>query len=171
MMVISDTLFKRRYPDLLRYYSSDEFGYAMIYGALYALSAGASHSAQYGLCEMLRAANEGKLNIVESVKEYGKKAKIMKRLFLENGFRIVYDRDMDEPIADGFYFTISHPGFTGVELLEELLYYGISAISLEITGSDRHEGLRACVSQVRRDQFDDLEYRLKKFHAHHSVPT
>jgi len=167
MMVISDTLFMRRYPDLKRYYTSDEFGHAMIYGALYALSSGASHSAQCGLCGMLKAANDGKLNFIESLREYGKKAKIMKRLFLENGFRIVYDKDMDQPIADGFYFTISHPRFTGTDLLEELLYYGVSAISLDITGSDRHEGLRACVSQVGWDQFDDLGYRLKKFHEHH----
>ena len=53
------------------------------------------------------------------------------------------------------------------DLLEELLYYGISAISLEITGSDRREGLRACVSQISRDQFGDLEYRLKEFHHRH----
>jgi hypothetical protein len=93
----------------------------------------------------------------------------MKRLFLDNGFRIVYDRDMDEPIADGFYFTISYPGFSGIDLLEKLLYYGISAISLDITGSDRHEGLRACVSQVGRDQFDDLKFRLEKFREHHPL--
>ena len=46
-------------------------------------------------------------------------------------------------------------------LLNELLYYGISAISLAITGSERLEGIRACVSLVRRDQFGDLEFRLK----------
>jgi hypothetical protein len=47
------------------------------------------------------------------------------------------------------------------------VYYGISAISLAITGSERLEGLRACVSLVSREQFPDLEYRLKKFHEHH----
>jgi hypothetical protein len=51
-------------------------------------------------------------------------------------------------------------------LLEKLLYYGISAITLDITGSDRHEGLRACVSQVNINQFHDLEKRLKKFLEH-----
>jgi aspartate/methionine/tyrosine aminotransferase len=39
-MAISNKLFNRRYPDLKRYYSSDGFGYSMIYGALYALSSG-----------------------------------------------------------------------------------------------------------------------------------
>ena len=92
----------------------------------------------------------------------------MKKLFTENGFYIVYDKDEDEPIADGFYFTISYPGFSGEELIEELIYYGISAISLAVTGSERLEGVRACVSLVKREQFPDLEYRLKIFHEHHT---
>ena len=108
------------------------------------------------------------LNFVEAVKEYGEKAKIMKKLFTDNGFNIVYDKDEDEPIADGFYFTFSYPGYTGENLLNELLYYGISAISLAITGSERLEGIRACVSLVRRDQFGDLEFRLKRFNEDHS---
>jgi len=56
-----------------------------------------------------------------------------------------------------FLFHFAYPGFTGEELLEELLYYGISAIALSITGSERKEGLRACVSLVRRKQFPELE--------------
>ena len=167
MMVISPVLFKRRYPDLTRFFSSDQFGYAMIFGALYTLSAGTCHSAQYGMAAMLKAANDGKFNFVEVVKEYGERARIMKKMFTGNGFNMVYDTDIDKPIADGFYFTFSYPGMTGAELLEELLYYGISAIALTITGSERLEGLRACVSQVSRDQFKDLEYRLKKFKEHH----
>lgn len=169
MMVISDKLFSTRSGDLLRYYMSDQFGHAMIFGTVYSLSSGTAHSAQYALAAMLKAANEGKFNFVEEVKEYGEKAKIMKKLFLDNGFRIVYDKDIDQPIADGFYFTIMYPGFDGPDLIEELLYYGISAISLSITGSEHTEGLRACVSLVMRTQFPDLEYRLKKFHEHHPV--
>ncbi|KAF5433406.1 hypothetical protein C5S36_06360 [Candidatus Methanophagaceae archaeon] len=71
---------------------------------------------------------------------------------------------MGEPIADGFYFTFSYPGMTGSELLENLIYHGISAIALQTTGSERHEGLRACVSQVGKELFPLLEERLKKFH-------
>ena len=93
----------------------------------------------------------------------------MKVLFTGNGFKITYDMDLDQPLADGFYFTISYPGMTSCELLEELLYYGISAISLEITGSKRNDGLRACVSHVPRKQFGDLETRLKKFNEDHPV--
>jgi aspartate/methionine/tyrosine aminotransferase len=168
MMVISDKLYSTNAPDLLRFYGSDQLGRAMIFGTVYALSSGTSHSAQYALAAMLKAANEGKFDFVDAVREYGEKAKIMKKLFTNNGFSIVYDKDEDKPIADGFYFTISYPGFTGEELIEEFMYYGISAISLAITGSERLEGLRACVSLIQRSQFPDLEYRLKKFHEHHS---
>ncbi len=170
MMVIAPELFDRRYPDLKRYYTSDKFGHAMIFGALYALSAGASHTAQYGLAAIFKAVNDGSYNYIEEVKEYGEKAVIMKALFRKYGFRIVYDMDLDEPIADGFYFTLSYPGFDGSQLVQELLYYGISAISLEITGSRRTEGLRACVSQVRRNQFNVLEDRLRYFREHHPIP-
>ena len=167
MMVISDTVFSKHCPDLKRNYSSDVFGYAMIYGTVYALSAGITHSSQYGLTAILKAVNDGHYNFVEVVKEYGEKAHIMKNLFLTNGFKIVYDKDEDNPIADGFYFTYSYPGFSGEELLAEMIYYGISAISLAITGSERKEGVRACVSLIQREQFSDLEYRLKKFNEHH----
>ena len=168
MMIIADELYERNYPNLKKYYTKDQFGHSMIYGSVYALSAGISHSAQYAIAAIFKAANEGKLNFVEEVKEYGEKAHIMKKIFTDNGFDIVYDKDEDEPIADGFYFTFSYPGYTGEELLNELLYYGVSAISLAITGSERLEGIRACVSLVRRDQFGDLEFRLKKFNEDHS---
>jgi aspartate/methionine/tyrosine aminotransferase len=169
MMVIPDKLYNTQAPDLKRYYTSDMFGYAMVFGTLYALSAGTGHSPQYALLAMLKAVNNGEFNFVEAVKEYGKKAKIMKKLFIDNGFRIVYDNDENEPIADGFYFTFSYPGFTGEELLNELIYYGISAISLAVTGSKRLEGIRACVSLVQWEQFTDLETRLKKFHEDHPI--
>jgi len=170
MMIISPGLYERKYPDLRRYYSSDKFGHAMIYGALYALSAGASHTAQYALAAIFKAVNDGSYNYIQEVREYGEKAVVMKALFQKYGFQIVYDKDLDQPIADGFYFTLKYPGFDGPQLVEELLYYGISAISLGITGSTRTEGLRACVSQVRRDQFEDLESRLKQFNQNHPIP-
>jgi aspartate/methionine/tyrosine aminotransferase len=169
IMAISDKLFDRTYPDLLRYYSTDKFGYSCIFGALYGLSAGVSHSVQYGFAALLKAVNDGKYRFRDDVIEYGVKAREMKRMFLENNFKIVYDRDLDEPLADGFYFTISYPGMSGIELLEELLCYGISSISLDISGSDRHEGLRACVSMVPREQFPDLGIRLKKFSVDHPL--
>jgi aspartate/methionine/tyrosine aminotransferase len=167
MMVISNKIFDTEAPDLLRFYKFSKVGHAMIFGTLYSLSSGTAHTPQFALTDILKAANDGKFNFVEEVKEYGEKAKIMKELFIRNGFKIVYDKDEDQPIADGFYFTFSYSGFTGGELLREMLYYGISAIALSITGSERVEGIRACVSLVKRDQFPDLEYRLKRFHEDH----
>jgi aspartate/methionine/tyrosine aminotransferase len=168
MIAVSDKLYNRQYPDLKRYYTSDVLGHTIIYGALYALTAGASHSAQIGIAAILKEVNDGKYNILDDIRQYGERAHVMKNLFTSNGFRIVYDRDLDVPVADGFYFTISYPGFTGAELLEELLFYGISAITLDITGSTRTEGLRACVSQINPKQFPLLEERLKHFNRDHS---
>ena len=163
MMVISDALFNLKSERIKTRFSSDIFGNAMIFGTVYSLSSGTAHSAQYALAAILKAANDGDFNFRNDVLEYGKKAHIMKKLFVENGFNIVYDKDLDEPIADGFYFTYSYPGYSGEELLKEMLYYGVSAISLAITGSEKTEGMRACVSLVKRDQFAALEERLKCF--------
>jgi aspartate/methionine/tyrosine aminotransferase len=169
MMVISDQLFDRSYPDLLRYYSTDKFGHSAIFGALYGLSAGVTHSVQYGLAALLKAVNDGDYKYREDVIVYGEKAKEMKKMFISNNFRIVYDKDLEEPLADGFYFTISYPGMSGDELIEELLCYGISAISLASTGSERPDGLRACVSLVPPEQFGEMGMRLKKFREDHPV--
>ncbi len=169
MMAISDKLYNKSYPDLLRYYSTDKFGHSAIFGALYGLSAGVTHSVQFGLAALLKAVNDGKYKYRNDVIDYGKKASEMKKIFVSNGFEIVYDRDLDEPLADGFYFTISYPGLSGEKLIGDLLCYGISAISLATTGSDRRNGLRACVSLVPREQFSDLEIRLKRFNGEHPI--
>lgn len=163
VMAISDKIYNRSYPDLKERFGADKLGYTVVYRLLYSLSSGASHSAQHALAAMLNAASSGEFNFVEPVKEYGERAKIMKKLFTKYGFEIIYDKDLDEELADGFYFTIAYPGMKGGELIENLLYYGISAISLRGAGSDHVDGLRACVSQIARTQFDDLEYRLQRF--------
>lgn len=170
VMLVSDQVWQMRSPDLRRYFNSDQFGYALLFGAIYSLSSGTSHSAQCALAAMLKAVNDGQVDFLGIVKEYGEKARIMKKLFTDNGFHIVYDKDLGEPVADGFYFTFAYEGLTGAELLGELLHYGISAITLDITGSLRTEGLRACTSLTPRSQFPDLEARLKLFHANH-VPA
>jgi aspartate/methionine/tyrosine aminotransferase len=167
VMVISDRLFNGTYADLKPYFGTEILGRAMVYGAIYALSSGTSHSAQYAMAAILKACNDGSYNFVHAIADYAEKAHIMKSIFIAHGFKIVYDKDEDKELSDGFYFTICYPGLTGEELLTEFLYYGISAISLAITGSERLEGLRACVSLVNRNQFPDLEYRLKKFQEHH----
>ena len=162
IMAISNALWNRCYENLGTRFGSKPFGFTIVMQVLYALSSGVTHSVQHALAAMFKSASDGDFNFIEEIKEYGRKAKIMKELFLANGFTIVYEKDGDEPVADGFYFTIGYPGMTGGELLHNLLYYGISAITLTNTGSKK-EGLRACVSHVKRDQFDDLEKRLKLF--------
>ena len=169
MMAISNKVYNTIAPDLKRFYAFDQVGKAMIFGSVYAISSGTAHTPQYALAAILKAVNDGTYNFIEVVKEYGARAKVLKKMFIENGFKIVYDKDEDNPIADGFYFTFSYPGFTGDELLKELLSYGISAISLEITGSERLEGIRACVSLIQRDQFPVLENRLKTFQENNPV--
>ncbi len=64
MMAISDHLYGRQYPDLMRYFSTPGFGHSVVYGALYGLSAGVTHSAQYGLAALIRAVNEGRYNFI-----------------------------------------------------------------------------------------------------------
>ena len=159
---ISDKLYHRAYSNLTKRYGGGTFGTIYIHRALYAISSGTSHSAQHALAAMFKAASDGQFNFVEEVKEYGKRAHKMKELFTKHGFEIVYDKDMDEPIADGFYFTISYPGMTGGELMKELIYYGISAISLSTTGSNQ-EGLRACTSFIKDYQYTVLDERLALF--------
>ena len=167
LMVISDQLYDREYEGLQKRFQGPTFGSTITLRILYSVSSGTSHSAQWALASMLKSVSDGEFNFVEDVKEYGEKAKVMKKLFLDNGFDIVYKKDLDEPIADGFYFTLFYPGMTGNELVENLLYYGISAIALDNTGSEE-EGIRACVSFVQRNQFEELEERLKSFHANFS---
>lgn len=167
LIAVSPAIFDKEYPDLKRNFKFPKFGYALIYGALYTQSSGVNHSSQKAMAAMLKAVNDGEFDFVESMKPYAERAKIMKKLFIENGFKIVYDMDEDVPISDGFYFTFSYPGLSGDELLEEMLFYGISAISLAITGSEKTEGMRACVSQVLPAQFEMLEQRLKRFNKDH----
>lgn len=162
MMILSEKLRTRQYPQLKKYFTSDILGHFISYGVLYATTAGTSHSAQYALAATLKAVNDGKIDFVAELHPYGEKAKIMKALFLKYGFYIVYNEDNQE-LADGFYFTIAYPNMSGAVLMKEFLYYGISAISLAITGSENPDGLRACVSFVRLDQMEILEERLNEF--------
>ena len=91
----------------------------------------------------------------------------MKRLFTDNGFRIVYDTDLDAPIADGFYFTFSYPGLTGEDLLRELLYYGSAPSPWAPPAASAP---RACAPAPRSSSgpsFPTLNERLAWFHRDH----
>ena len=165
---ISDKLFHRHYHDLAERYEGLPFGPVFSTRMLYALSSGTSHSAQYALAAMLKAAAEGKFDFRSEIKVYGDRAHKLKEIFTRHNFYIVYDKDLDQPIADGFYFTIGYPGMTSGELAHELMYYGVSAICLVTTGSEQ-EGLRVCTSFIRDEQYAALEERMSIFAENNPV--
>lgn len=165
---ISDKLFHRHYHDLAERYEGLPFGPVFSTRMLYALSSGTSHSAQYAMAAMLKAAAEGKFDFRSEIKIYGDRAHKLKEIFTRHNFYIVYDKDLDQPIADGFYFTIGYPGMTSGELAHELMYYGVSAICLVTTGSEQ-EGLRVCTSFIRDEQYAALEERMAIFAENNPV--
>lgn len=165
---ISDKLFHRHYHDLAERYEGLPFGPVFSTRLLYALSSGTSHSAQYAMAAMLKAAAEGKFDFRSEIKIYGDRAHKLKEIFTRHNFYIVYDKDLDQPIADGFYFTIGYPGMTSGELAHELMYYGVSAICLVTTGSEQ-EGLRVCTSFIRDEQYAALEERMSIFAENNPV--
>ncbi len=159
---ISDKLFHRHFKDLAERYEGLPFGLVFSTRMLYALSSGTSHSAQYAMAAMLKAATDGEYNFRKEVIVYGERAHKLKEIFCRHGFHIVYDKDLDVPVADGFYFTIGYQGMTSGELAKELMYYGVSAICLITTGSHQ-EGLRVCTSFIEDHQYDQLEERMTMF--------
>ena len=159
---ISDKLFHRHYDDLAQRYEGLPFGLVFSTRMLYALSSGTSHSAQYAMTAMLKAAVEGEYDFRKEVSVYGERAHKLKEIFCRHGFHIVYDKDLDQSVADGFYFTIGYQGMTSGELAKELMYYGVSAICLITTGSHQ-EGLRVCTSFIEDHQYAQLEERMAIF--------
>lgn len=159
---ISDKLYQRTFPGFTERYGGGTFGTVFIHRVLYALSSGTSHSVQYAMAAMLKAAAEGSYRFLSEVKVYGERAKQLKEIFLRHGFYLVYDSDLGEPIADGFYFTIGYPGMSSGQLAQELMYYGVSAISLVTTGSEQ-QGLRACTSFIQEHQYQLLDERMALF--------
>jgi len=165
---ISDALFHRKYPALSAKYEGLPFGQVYTTRLLYAISSGTSHSAQHALAAMFRQATAGEYDFRSEVRIYGDRAHRLKEIFCRHGFVIVYDKDLDQPIADGFYFTVGYPGMTSAELSREMLYYGVSAINLATTGSHQ-QGLRVCTSFIDESQYDMLDTRLQAFAEQHPL--
>ena len=165
---IGNKLFHRHYPDLDARYSALPFGLVYSTRILYALSSGTSHSAQYAFAAVMKAASDGTYDFRAVTSEYGRRAHKLKEIFLRHNFYIVYDKDLDQPIADGFYFTVGYPGLDSGQLVSELLYYGVSAICLTNTGSDQ-QGIRVCTSFIRDNQYEELDERMAIFAENHPV--
>ncbi|MBQ1932047.1 MAG: pyridoxal phosphate-dependent aminotransferase [Muribaculaceae bacterium] len=166
---ISDKLFERQYPALAeRYKDAGVFGQTLIASILYMITSGCTASTQYAYAEMLRLSTEGKINFVADTREYAVRAEKMKKIFTDNGFHIIYDYDVTQKVGDGFFFTIGYGDMTGGQLLKELLYYGVSSISLSTTGSEQ-QGVRACTSRMRDDLYEVMEQRMKAFNQDHQL--
>ncbi len=159
-MMVSDKLFNRSFENLLQIGDNDKLGPALVQDGVYVVSAGASHSGQYGLWGMLKAANDGKFNFLERVKVYAERAVEMKKIFLDNGFQILYDKDGEEELADGFYFTVTYPGLDDEEIMRRFFRCGLGTISLSIMGSKGKPGVRISTSKVDKKQFSTLKERL-----------
>ena len=166
---ISDKLFDRQFPELAeRYADSGIFGPTFIASILYMITSGCTASTQYGYAEMLNRSVDGTIDFVADTRVYAERASQMKKIFTDNGFHIVYDRDVTQSVGDGFFFTIGYGEMTSGELMQELLYYGVSSISLSTTGSDQ-QGVRGCTSRMRDELYPVLQERMEKFHKDHPI--
>lgn len=165
---VSDKLFGRRFPALAqRYHDEGLFGVTLTASILYMITSGCTATTQYAYAEMLNRSCDGGIDFVEDTREYSRRAARMKEIFCRHGFSVVYDRDVSLPVGDGFFFTLGYPGLSSGELVKELMYYGVSSISLSTTGSHR-EGVRACVSRMKEELYPVLEERMVQFEIDHN---
>lgn len=163
---VSDALYSRVYPALQEKFGVGEFGRFIDARIIYTLSSGCCHSVQHAMAAMMEAACDGRFDFVSDVREYGRRAAYIKKVLLQNGFYLVYDNDMGEPLADGFYFTTQYPGMSDLELTRELMYYGISVYPLDTMGS-HEQGVRICTSFFKPDQEQLFAERIAQFRANH----
>ncbi|MFC1785757.1 aminotransferase class I/II-fold pyridoxal phosphate-dependent enzyme [Candidatus Neomarinimicrobiota bacterium] len=157
--IVSPKLSKMKYTNLKKYYDTKSFGKAFVHGGIYPTTAGVPQSPQHALSALFEATSSGEYDYLVKVRTYGNRANESKTIFLKNGFELLYDKDLDEPIADGFYFTIKRKGMTGGELLHVMLLFGMSGIPMRPTGT-KLEGVRICVSLVPQEQYGELERRV-----------
>lgn len=167
VLCVGPDLYKKQFPAFAaRYGGSGIFGLTITGGILDMITSGCTASTQWGLAEMMNRSCDGTLRFLEDVGEYSTRATRMKEIFLRHGFSISYEEDASGPIGDGFFFTVSYPGFSSAALVDELLSYGVSSVSLDKMGSCRR-GVRLCSSRIHGDQFGLLEERMTAFEADH----
>ncbi len=166
---VSPVLAERRYPNLARRFGSDRVGEAFMKGGMYPMTAGVAQSSQNGLAALMEKACDGEYDFVGQVREYAERARHMKKTLLSSGFSLVYDNDVGEPLADGFYFTVRYNGYTAGRLLREMLFYGLSAIPLSVAGSKSKDGIRICVSKTGFERMGEFDERIRRFKEDHAV--
>ncbi len=167
VMCVNDKLFNRVSEPLQEHYGrGGHFGTTLVGGILDMLCSGVTHTSQYALAAMFRASVKGEYNFIEETSEYARRAVKMKEILLKSGFHIVYEKDIDREIGDGFFFTIGYRDMSCAELVNAFIHYGISSISLSSMGSER-EGVRACTSRMTDEMLDIMDQRLTLFAADH----
>lgn len=170
LAAISDKLYEREYPSLRERYGLGRFGDNFTLTYLYVNSSGCSNSAQHAFAKMLGASADGKYDFVGRMNEYAVRAARSKEIFTRHGFRLVYDKDKDTDVSDGFFYTVGYGCMDGASLLTGLLRCGICAITLTAARSCC-EGLRVCVSMLNTDEdFRLLDERLGLFVGLQSAP-
>ena len=167
VLCVGEELYNRTFPALAaRYGGTGIFGLTITGGILDMITSGCTASTQWGLAAMMDSSCAGSLNFLEDISGYSTRAARMKEIFLRNGFSISYESDGRGPIADGFFFTLSYPGMDSATLVDELIAYGVSTVSLDKMGSSRH-GVRVCSSRIEGGQFPLLEERMEAFARDH----
>ena len=167
VLCVGPDLYARRFPAFAaRYGGYGVFGLTITGGILDMITSGCTASTQWGLAAMMNSSCDGTLRFLDDVSEYSTRATRMKDIFLRHGFSISYEEDASGPIGDGFFFTLSYPGLSSAALVDELLAYGVSSVSLDKMGSCRR-GVRVCSSRIHGDQFGLLEERMAAFEADH----
>ncbi|MBE6331182.1 MAG: pyridoxal phosphate-dependent aminotransferase [Bacteroidales bacterium] len=160
---IGNKMYHRVFAPLRDNFGVGEFGNFFCNRLMYTLSSGTTHSVQHAMAALMEAACNGSYNFLDDVKEYGRRAKFLKEVLLANGFYLVYDNDMGEALADGFYFTVQYPGMTDLELTKQLMYYGIAVYPLDTMGSTQ-QGVRICTSFFKPEQEPIFKERIEGFH-------
>ncbi len=163
LVCMSPEVARRTNPGLMPVFRMRTFADAYIFGVVYCVSSGVTHSVQCAMAAMLEAAADGRINFVHDCEEYRRRCARARQLFTDAGFKVVYADDAGTPVSDGFFFTATYGDMDSESLQRALMRHGISTISLPGTGSTRH-GLRICVSKLADDKdFEILAERLRAF--------
>lgn len=163
LVCMSPEVARRTDPGLMPVFRMRTFADAYIFGVVYCVSSGVTHSVQCAMAAMLEAAADGRINFVHDCEEYRRRCARARQLFTDVGFKVVYADDAGTPVSDGFFFTATYGDMDSESLQRALMRHGISTISLPGTGSTRH-GLRICVSKLADDKdFETLAERLRAF--------
>ncbi len=163
LVCMSPEVARRTDPGLMPVFRMRTFADAYIFGVVYCVSSGVTHSVQCAMAAMLEAAADGRINFVHDCEEYRRRCARARQLFTDAGFKVVYADDAGTPVSDGFFFTATYGDMDSETLQRALMRHGISTISLPGTGSTR-QGLRVCVSKLADDKdFETLAERLRAF--------